>query len=150
LADRLNIDSSDSFGLAAVNARIGTVQKKRKVTSTEINEFIGRPENAHVCKLKDPRYAATRALNKQRVRSLANERHTASNQACLDIVQAEQNGSNLLQSRKLSKMNVTARQSTTLFSAKGLNNKNSVPEQATRLTLNPKHGASVANHDSID
>jgi predicted small metal-binding protein len=85
LSDRLHLDSSDSFGLDPVDVRTSTIQKKRKALPAEIDEYLQRPENAHLKKLKAPRHAATRAINKLKSGSSVAGKNVLS--ASMDAVQ---------------------------------------------------------------
>jgi hypothetical protein len=74
--DRLRVEPSDHFGLQNIDTRsLPSTGKRRKVARTEIDEFLGLPENAQFNKLKAPRHAAARAINKTKSAALANELH---------------------------------------------------------------------------
>ena len=87
LAGRVQVEPTDNFGLQPVDVRaVDANEKKRKVSLTDIDEYLQRPENAHLTRLKTPRHAAGRAINKIRSQEAADRLrsiHAASRQSAL-------------------------------------------------------------------
>ena len=65
--ERLHLEPEDAFGLQPLDARDLKNERKRKVSTLQIDEFLERPENAHLRHLKVSRRTATVAINETRV-----------------------------------------------------------------------------------
>ncbi|CAO2652010.1 Nn.00g002930.m01.CDS01 [Neocucurbitaria sp. VM-36] len=142
------------FGLQTIDARrTGASQKKRKVARAEIDDYLARPENAHLNKLKAPRHAATRAINKHKSESFANELLHAPEQVGLDSVPAEQNVRKALQSWNAHTINDKMAPLAISSLNGGEDNVDGdgvVPEQVTRSARSPRPGASNVGHIPVD
>ncbi|PSK42924.1 hypothetical protein B9Z65_6878 [Elsinoe australis] len=107
LAERIRLEPPDSLGLQTVAEPATTSQKRRKVLTTDIDAYLTLPENAEMHKLKRPRHAATRAINKKRNESSADELPT---EADADLEDVETRKRKVpLQQRTPSQMNVGSR-----------------------------------------
>jgi hypothetical protein len=88
--------------------------KRRKVARTEIDEFLGLPENAQFNKLKAPRHAAARAINKTKSAALANELHDVQEAIIINVEEIDDQATQLddvqampLQSWSPNEMNIS-------------------------------------------